>query len=127
MSQKFSNKALLDYRINIDRSGLNRAATPRCRGCTGTQAVELTCSQCDTTKALASFSLNQRKNPDHAVREASPLCNRVANIYIRQKCWDCQQEIDDQVPNVADQLAEMEIKQELEQGVSNSRPVCLPS
>lgn len=117
MGAKYSSKQLMDYRMNIDRSGMKTASTPKCRGCTGQQVTEMTCSQCDITKGLASFSLAQRRNPDHAVRYAPVTILTKLTMCALQKCLDCQQEIEDQVPDVADALEELEIRQEIESGV----------
>ena len=117
MVAKYSNKQLMDYRMNIDRSGMKNASTPKCRGCTGQQVTEMTCSQCDITKGLASFSLAQRRNPDNAVRNTPTTIQTKLTVCPTQKCLDCQQEIEDQVPDVADALEELKIRQEIESGV----------
>jgi hypothetical protein len=60
---------------------------------------------------------------------ASPFLfiSRAANALALQKCKNCQQEIDDQLPNVEAQLAEMKILEELAHGgrnVNDLAPIC---
>lgn len=73
MVAKFSNKQIEDYRFNISKSSVNKAARPRCEACTGSRGTEMECSYCDIVKALDSFSLAQRKNPDNAVSVVNPF------------------------------------------------------
>ncbi|KIW58543.1 hypothetical protein, variant [Exophiala xenobiotica] len=97
---RYSNNQIQKFQEKVyhARRGGEAAELPRCRDCTADNRVELKCTGCMFTKGIDCFAKAQRKDPDNA------------------KCFPCQQEIQDRLPDLKESVEEEQIREDYRAG-----------